>query len=56
MPVITAQSRLRTHAWRGFATLAETVGSVASIMVVDPEHYCVGIEINANLRSVKDVL
>jgi 1,4-dihydroxy-2-naphthoyl-CoA hydrolase len=38
------------------ATLAETVGSVASIMVVDPEqYYCVGVEINANhLRSVKD--
>lgn len=38
------------------ATLAETVGSVASVMVVDPEqYYCVGIEINANhLRSVKE--
>lgn len=37
-------------------TLAETVGSVASVMVVDPELYlCVGVEINANhLRSVKD--
>jgi len=37
-------------------TLAETVGSVASIMVVDPEqYYCVGVEINANhLRSVKE--
>ena len=38
------------------ATLAETIGSVGSIMVVDPEQfYCVGVEINANhLRSVKD--
>src|ERR1700722_19621414 len=38
------------------ATLAETVGSVASVMVVDPVHYyCVGVEINANhIRSVKD--
>ncbi len=37
-------------------TLAETVGSVASVMVVDPElYFCVGVEINANhLRSVKD--
>lgn len=40
------------------ATLAETIGSVASIMVVDPEiYYCVGIEINANhIRSVKEGL
>jgi 1,4-dihydroxy-2-naphthoyl-CoA hydrolase len=38
------------------ATLAETVGSVASVMTVDPElYYCVGVEINANhLRSVKE--
>ena len=38
------------------ATLAETVGSVASVMIVDPElYYCVGVEINANhLRSVKE--
>ena len=38
------------------ATLAETVGSVGSVLVVDPEiYFCVGIEINANhLRSVKD--
>ena len=37
-------------------TLAETIGSVASIMVVDrDQYYCVGVEINANhLRSVKD--
>jgi len=38
------------------ATLAETVGSVASVMAVDPDlYYCVGVEINANhLRSVKE--
>jgi len=38
------------------ATLAETVGSVASVMVLDPEnYYCVGVEISAShLRSVKD--
>ena len=36
--------------------LAETVGSVASHLVIDPERFiCVGLEINANhLRSVKD--
>lgn len=36
--------------------LAETIGSVASAMVVDHEKfYCVGMEINANhLRSVRD--
>jgi 1,4-dihydroxy-2-naphthoyl-CoA hydrolase len=35
--------------------LAETLGSVASVMVVDHEkYYCVGIEINANhVRGVK---
>ncbi len=34
--------------------LAETIGSVASALVIDREHfYCVGLEINANhLRSV----
>ncbi len=38
------------------ATLAETIGSVASILVLDPEfYYVVGVEINANhLRSVKE--
>ena len=38
------------------ATLAETIGSVASVMVVDPEQFiCMGIEINANhLRSVRE--
>lgn len=36
--------------------LAETIGSVASHLVVDPSHfYCVGIEINANhIRSAKE--
>ena len=36
--------------------LAETIGSVASHLVIDPsEFYCVGIEINANhIRSAKD--
>jgi 1,4-dihydroxy-2-naphthoyl-CoA hydrolase len=38
------------------ATLAETVGSVASVMVVDPEQFmCVGVEINANhLKAVRE--
>jgi len=37
-------------------TLAETIGSVASAMVLDPEHFfCVGLEINANhIRSVSE--
>ncbi|MDP4285156.1 MAG: hotdog fold thioesterase [Bacteroidota bacterium] len=36
--------------------LAETIGSIASALVIDMEKfYCVGIEINANhLRSVKE--
>ena len=36
--------------------LAETVGSVASVMIVDPaKFYCVGVEINANhIRSIKE--
>ena len=36
--------------------LAETVGSIASYLVIDPaEFYCVGIEINANhIRSAKE--
>jgi 1,4-dihydroxy-2-naphthoyl-CoA hydrolase len=36
--------------------LAETIGSVASAMVIDHERfYCVGIEINANhIRGVKE--
>src|SRR5450631_3662466 len=38
------------------ATLAETIGSVASVMVVDPQQYlCMGVEINANhIRSVRE--
>ncbi|MFI5196812.1 MAG: hotdog fold thioesterase, partial [Chitinophagales bacterium] len=38
------------------ATLAETIGSVASWLTIDPEKYlCVGIEINCNhLRPKKD--
>jgi 1,4-dihydroxy-2-naphthoyl-CoA hydrolase len=37
-------------------TLAETIGSVGSLLVVDPDQsICVGVEINANhLRSVKE--
>ena len=37
------------------AALAETVGSIASAMVIDREKYfCVGLEINANhIRSVR---
>jgi len=37
-------------------TLAETIGSIASVMIVDPEKfYCVGLEINANhIRSARD--
>ena len=36
--------------------LAETIGSVASHLVIDPiQFYCVGIEINANhIRSAKE--
>jgi 1,4-dihydroxy-2-naphthoyl-CoA hydrolase len=38
------------------ATLAETVGSVASAMVIDPKQFiCMGVEINANhLKSVSE--
>ena len=38
------------------AVLAETLGSVASVLVVDKEKfYCVGIEINANhVRSARE--
>ena len=38
------------------AALAETIGSIASAMVIDREKYfCVGLEINANhIRSVRD--
>ncbi|MCY1671426.1 hotdog fold thioesterase [Novosphingobium sp. SL115] len=36
--------------------LAETIGSMAGAMVVDPDHFaCVGLEINANhVRPVRD--
>jgi 1,4-dihydroxy-2-naphthoyl-CoA hydrolase len=52
----------RTHQAYGIlhggasAALAETLGSIGSVMVVDPEQYiCVGVEINANhIRSVRD--
>ena len=38
------------------AALAETLGSVASAMIIDPKlYYCVGMEINANhIRGAKD--
>lgn len=38
------------------AALAETVGSVASALIIDPEkQICVGLEINANhIRGVRD--
>ena len=38
------------------AALAETAGSVASALVIDPSKYrCVGLELNANhIRSVKE--
>jgi 1,4-dihydroxy-2-naphthoyl-CoA hydrolase len=38
--------------------LAETLGSVASALVINPEeHYCVGLEINANhIRAVSEGL
>ena len=38
------------------ATLAETMGSIASALVVDQsQYYCVGLEINANhIRSAKE--
>ncbi|HEV7621182.1 MAG TPA: hotdog fold thioesterase [Flavisolibacter sp.] len=36
-------------------TLAETLGSIAAYLVVDPDHkFCVGLDINANhIRAVK---
>jgi len=38
------------------AVLAETLGSVASALVIDPQQFiCVGLEINANhIKGVKD--
>jgi 1,4-dihydroxy-2-naphthoyl-CoA hydrolase len=52
----------RTHQAYGIlhggasAALAETLGSIGSVIIVDPEQYiCVGVEINANhIRSVRD--
>ena len=37
-------------------TLAESLGSVASVLVIDPSKYiCVGLEINANhIKAVRD--
>ena len=37
------------------AALAETLGSIAGVLAIDPEkEYCVGMEINANhIRSVR---
>ena len=37
-------------------TLAETIGSIASAMIIDPDKFfCVGLEINANhIRSARD--
>lgn len=37
------------------AALAETLGSIAGVLAIDPENeYCVGMEINANhIRSVR---
>jgi 1,4-dihydroxy-2-naphthoyl-CoA hydrolase len=36
------------------ASLAETLGSMAANMAVDQNHYCVGLEINANhMRAVR---
>lgn len=37
--------------------LAETVGSIAANLVVDNDHYCVGLEVNGNhLKSVRSGL
>ena len=52
----------RTHQAYGIlhggasAALAETLGSIGSVIIVDPEQFiCVGVEINANhIRSVRD--
>lgn len=44
----------RTHQPMGIlhggasVSLAETVGSIASSLCVEPEYYCVGLDINAN--------
>ncbi len=53
----------RTHQPMGImhggasVSLAETVGSIAAFMSVDNDHYCVGLEINANhIRAVRSGL
>ncbi len=53
----------RTHQPMGIlhggasVVLAETVGSIAANMAVDKQHYCVGLDINANhLKSVSSGL
>ena len=53
----------RTHQPMGIlhggasVALAETVGSIAASRCVPPDHYCVGLEINANhLRAVREGL
>ncbi len=53
----------RTHQPMGImhggasVSLAETVGSIASFMAVDDDHYCVGLDINANhIRAVRSGL
>jgi len=53
----------RTHQPMGImhggasVALAETVGSIAANMAVDSNHYCVGLDINANhLRPVRSGL
>jgi len=54
---------MRTHQPMGImhggasVSLAETVGSIASFMAVDDDHYCVGLDINANhIRAVRSGL
>lgn len=53
----------RTHQPMGLlhggasVVLAETVGSLASSLMVEPGHYCLGLDINANhLRGVRSGL
>ncbi len=53
----------RTHQPMGIlhggasVVLAETIGSIAANMAVDEQHYCVGLDINANhLKAVKSGL
>lgn len=57
MPV-TAKTKQPLGLLHGGANvaLAETLGSVAGMLTINPEtHYCVGLEINANhLKAVKD--